>query len=37
MIRFGLLFAAGLFLAGFMVNANSIGRATLTGKYGRKE
>ncbi len=24
-------------LAGFMVNANSIGRATLTGKYGRKE
>jgi Raf kinase inhibitor-like YbhB/YbcL family protein len=23
-------------LAGFMVNANSIGKATLTGKYGRK-
>jgi hypothetical protein len=22
-------------LAGFMVNANSIGKATLTGKYGR--
>ena len=24
-------------LAGFMINANSIGRATLTGKYGRKQ
>lgn len=24
-------------LAGFMVNANSIGKATLTGKYGRKK
>ena len=23
-------------LAGFMINANSIGKATLTGKYGRK-
>lgn len=24
-------------LAGFMINANSIGKATLTGKYGRKK
>ena len=24
-------------LAGFMVNANSVGKATLTGKYGRKK
>jgi hypothetical protein len=24
-------------LAGFMVNANSIGKASLTGKYGRKK
>lgn len=28
---------AGASLAGFMVNANSIGKATLTGKYGRKK
>jgi phosphatidylethanolamine-binding protein (PEBP) family uncharacterized protein len=24
-------------LAGFMVNANSLGKATLTGRYGRKK
>ncbi len=24
-------------LAGFMINANSIGKATLTGTYGRKQ
>jgi Raf kinase inhibitor-like YbhB/YbcL family protein len=28
---------AGAALAGFMVNANSIGKATLTGRYGRKK
>lgn len=41
MIRTGFTFAmgvelAGASLAGFMVNANSIGKATLTGRYGRK-
>ena len=28
---------AGAALAGSMVNANSIGKATLTGRYGRRK
>ena len=28
---------AGAALAGTMVNANSIGKATLTGRYGRRK
>jgi phosphatidylethanolamine-binding protein (PEBP) family uncharacterized protein len=33
--RLDLLKGATASLAGFMVNANSIGKATLTGQYGR--
>ena len=37
MIRTVFALAMGAALAGFMVNANWIGKATLTGRYGRNK